>query len=65
MTVDEFCKAYGLNNTAQVGLNELDFQVGDNLKKVSKEEYEAASFKTLSWRRVLDAYAKYKKDHGA
>ena len=64
MMVDEFCKAYGLNHTVQAGLNELDFHVGDNLKQVLKEEYEAASFKTLSWRCVLDAYAKYKKDHG-
>ena len=64
MTVDEFCNAYGLNNAAQAGLNELDFQVVTNLKKVSKEEDEAAGFKTLSWRHVLDAYAKYKKDHG-
>lgn len=63
MTTADFCALYGLDAATEAGLDNLGFQVGDNLKEVEREDYTAAGFKALAWKRVLTAYAKHKKDN--
>lgn len=45
----------------RVRLEELGFEVGDNLAAVKEVHWEHVGFAPLTWNRVLKAYSKYKK----
>lgn len=62
ISITNFCATCGLNAATADGLDNLGFQVGDDLKKVDHEDYIGAGFKPLAQKCVLVAYAKYKKD---
>jgi hypothetical protein len=51
-----------LGNQTVVGLENLGFRFGDDLSTVTAEEYTAAGFKPLEWRRVTNAYRQLKRD---
>ena len=62
-TVVEFCKLYSLGDDVETGLEQLGFEMGDDLKVITETQYTQAGFKPLAWQRVLRAYKKYKRDH--
>jgi hypothetical protein len=61
--VHDFCESYGIKENEELGLEKLGFALGDDLEEVAEKEYQAAGFKTLSWKRVLKAYKKFKRDN--
>lgn len=63
ISIADFCAACGLDAATADGLDNLGFQVGDDLKMVERDDYIGAGFKALAWKRVLVAYSKYKKDN--
>ena len=57
---DEFCTEYKLNAVSKWGLQDLGFEMGDDLSVVTKTEYKSVGFQPLSWDQVHRAYRKYK-----
>jgi hypothetical protein len=62
-TVAQFCETYDLGDQTEAGLEKLGFRFGDDLISVTPEEYAAAGFKVLEWKRLLKAYKMLKKDN--
>jgi hypothetical protein len=60
--ISEWCARYKLDAEIEAGLERLGFVVGDNLDEVTAMEYGEAGFKALTWRRVLKAYHRYRRD---
>jgi hypothetical protein len=58
----DFCATYGLNNTIQQGLEELGFEIGDDLTCLTTDQWRDVGIGLLARKRVLAAYRKYKKD---
>ncbi|THU92534.1 hypothetical protein K435DRAFT_862389 [Dendrothele bispora CBS 962.96] len=61
LTLSEFCIWYKFDAKIQKQLESLDFQPGDNLEMVKLEDWSAAGFQQLSWRRVTKANKDYRK----
>ncbi|THU80597.1 hypothetical protein K435DRAFT_809765 [Dendrothele bispora CBS 962.96] len=61
LTLSEFCIQYKFDAKIQKQLESLDFQPGDNLEMVKPEDWSAAGFQQLSWRRVTKANKDYRK----
>jgi hypothetical protein len=61
-SLDDFCNNYGISFGARIKLDELGFEMGDDLSSISQTQYESAGFKHLEWNHVLKAYKKYKYD---
>ncbi|KAJ7831194.1 hypothetical protein B0H14DRAFT_3464201 [Mycena olivaceomarginata] len=59
--VHDFCTEYKLGLEAERGLEKLEFQIGDDLDSLPEAEWQKAGFTHLGWKRVLAAYAKYKR----
>jgi len=51
-----------VNFTAHTKLDQLGFEIGDDLSSISQEQYESVGFKHLEWSQVLKAYRKFKHD---
>jgi len=61
-SLDDFCNNYNISFTACTKLEQLGFEIGDDLTSISQEQYESVGFKHLEWNRVLKAYRKFKRD---
>ena len=61
-SLEDFCDNYGINFTSQTKLDQLGFEIGDDLASISPEQYESVCFKLLEWNRVFKAYKKFKRD---
>jgi hypothetical protein len=61
-SLDQFCDNYNINFASQMKLDQLGFEIGDDLTSISPEQYESVGFKHLEWSRVLKAYKKFKHD---
>ena len=61
-SLDEFCNNYNISFTARTKLDQLGFEIGDDLSSISQEQYESVGFKHLEWSQVLKAYRKFKRD---
>ncbi|KIM82489.1 hypothetical protein PILCRDRAFT_88552 [Piloderma croceum F 1598] len=61
-SVNEFCEAYDISFAARTKLDQLGFEMGDDLSFISEAQYESIGFKHLEWGRVLKAYRKFKRD---
>ncbi|KAJ7105264.1 hypothetical protein C8R44DRAFT_745976 [Mycena epipterygia] len=59
--VHDFCKDYKLGPDAEQGLQKLEFQIGDIIDTLPEAAWKEAGFSHLGWKRVLVAYAKYKR----
>ncbi|KAJ6629843.1 hypothetical protein B0H10DRAFT_1939476 [Mycena sp. CBHHK59/15] len=59
--VHDFCVEYNLGLDAETGLEKLEFQIGDDLEGLPEAEWKKVGFSHLAWKRVLGAYAKYKR----
>jgi hypothetical protein len=60
-SLENFCSQYSLGESTQARLEELRFEVGDNLTTVKEAHWECVGFAPLAWNQVLKAYSKYKK----
>ena len=60
LSFDEICTEYKLNAVSKWGLQDLGFEMGDDLSVVTKTEYKSVGFLPLSWDQVHRAYRKYK-----
>jgi len=61
-SVADFCTKYGLNNHIQQSLEQLGFEIGDDLAPLTTVQWENAGVGILAQKRVLKAYRQYKKD---
>jgi len=59
-SLEEFYLQFNIPDHAQVGLEKLGFQIGDDLSQVPIEEVKGAGIKVLDWQRILKQYRKYK-----
>lgn len=60
-SLEDFCSQYNLGEETRTRLEELGFEVGDDLTSVKEAHWERVGFAPLAWGRVLKAYNKYKK----
>ncbi|KAG6907596.1 hypothetical protein DXG01_008316 [Tephrocybe rancida] len=58
--VDEFFELYNIDDTSQLNLQGLGFEIGDDLEGLPKAEWETVGFTYLTWQRVCKAYKKYR-----
>ena len=58
----DFCATYGLNNQIQQGLEQLGFEIGDDLSDLTTEQWKENGIGPLAQKRVIKAYRQYKKD---
>ncbi|TFY57048.1 hypothetical protein EVG20_g8691 [Dentipellis fragilis] len=62
LTLDEFCQRYKLKDSVKAGLVCLDFEVGDDLRRITSAQWSEAGIGACAQTRILDAYSRYKKD---
>lgn len=51
--LEEFCRYYGVNATDQARLARLEFEPGDEIDTLPEDDWKAAGFTTLAWRRII------------
>ena len=61
-SLDDFCSDYGISFATQTKLDQLRFEMGDDLSSISEAQYESVGFKHLEWIWVLKAYRRFKCD---
>jgi hypothetical protein len=61
-SLNDFCNDYDISFATQTKLDQLGFEMGDDLSSISEAQYESVGFKHLEWGRVLKAYRKFKRD---
>lgn len=62
VTLHEFCVQCKLDEDIEKGLDDLGFKVGDDIADLPEKDWQSVGFKSLTWRRVLKVYAKYRRD---
>ncbi|KAL0071675.1 hypothetical protein AAF712_001532 [Marasmius tenuissimus] len=62
ISLDEFSLKYGLSDDVKTKLLEMQFEVGDVAKEISEAKWTKAGFTDFSWKRVLAACKRYKRD---
>lgn len=62
VSLAEFCATYGLNNHIQQGLEQLGFEIGDDLTCLTTNQWEKVGVGLLAQKRIFKAYRQYKKD---
>jgi len=60
-SVEEFCRKYNLQESIRDSLNEMGFEIGDDLSALKESQWERASIPPLTVNRIIKAYGKYKK----
>ncbi|KAK1231495.1 hypothetical protein PQX77_005380 [Marasmius sp. AFHP31] len=62
ISLDEFSLKYGLTDDVKAKLLEMQFEVSDVAKEISEIKWTQAGFTDFSWKRVLAACKRYKRD---
>ena len=63
ITVSDFCQLYDIGHDAEAALDNLDFEIGDDLECVTEKQWMDAGFKPLAWNRVKKIYRKFKREN--
>jgi hypothetical protein len=62
LSLADFCATYSLNNQVQQGLEQLGFEIGDDLSDLTTDQWKEVGIGLLARKRVVKAYRQYKKD---
>lgn len=60
-SLDDFCALYGFNAEVKSRLENMEFDVNDDVSSISESAWKDVGFTELSWRRVVKALRKMRK----